>query len=131
MGRLSVHQLKEWKKEQRRFAMVTAYDYSAARLVEQAGIPIILVGDSVGSVMLGYDSTVPVTMDEIVHHTKPVVRATEKTIVVADLPFGSYQVSEAEAMANAMRLLKEGGATAVKLEGGAHVAPLVRKMVDV
>jgi 3-methyl-2-oxobutanoate hydroxymethyltransferase len=130
MGRLSVHQLKAWKNEQRRFAMVTAYDYGSARLVEQAGIPIILVGDSVGSVMLGYDSTVPVTMDEIVHHTRPVVRATEKTIVVADLPFGSYQVSDTEAMANAMRLLKEGGATAVKLEGGTHVAPLVRRMVE-
>ena len=129
MARISVHKLKEWKAEGRRFAMVTAYDFSAARLVEQAEIPIILVGDSLGSVMLGEESTVPVTMDEIVHHTRPVVRATSKAIVVADLPFGSYQASPDEAMANAVRLLKEGGASAVKLEGGSHVAALVRRMV--
>jgi 3-methyl-2-oxobutanoate hydroxymethyltransferase len=130
MGRLSIHKLKEWKAQGRRFAMITAYDYPTARLVEQAGIPVILVGDSLGSVVLGYDSTVPVTMDEMVYHTRAVVRATQKAIVVADMPFMSYQADPNEAMRNAGRLLKEGGATAVKLEGGSHLAPLVHRMVE-
>lgn len=130
MGRISIHKLKEWKAEGHRFAMITAYDYPSARLVEQAGIPIILVGDSLGSVVLGYDSTVPVTMDDVVYHTRAVVRGTEKAIVVADMPFMSYQADPNEAMRNAGRLLKEGGATAVKLEGGSHIAPLVRRMVE-
>jgi 3-methyl-2-oxobutanoate hydroxymethyltransferase len=131
MGRHSIHKLREWKAEGRRFAMITAYDYPSARLVEQAGIPIILVGDSLGSVVLGYESTVPVTMDDILYHTRAVVRATEKAIVVADMPFMSYQANADEAVRNAGRLLQEGGATAVKLEGGSHVAPLVRRMVEV
>ena len=130
MGRLSIHKLKEWKAQGRRFAMITAYDYPTARLVEQAGIPVILVGDSLGSVVLGYDSTVPVTMDEMVYHTRAVVRATQKAIIVADMPFMSYQADPNEAMRNAGRLLKEGGATAVKLEGGSHLAPLVHRMVE-
>lgn len=130
MGRLSVHKLAEWKADGRRFPMVTAYDAWSARLAEQAGIPIVLVGDSVGSVVLGYDSTVPVTMEEILHHTKPVVRASEKLIVVADMPFMSYQADTAEAIRNAGRLLKEGGATAVKLEGGTHMTETVRRMVE-
>lgn len=130
MGRISIHKLKEWKAEGHRFAMITAYDYPSARLVEQAGIPIILVGDSLGSVVLGYDSTIPVTMDDVVYHTRAVVRGTEKAIVVADMPFMSYQADPNEAMRNAGRLLKEGGATAVKLEGGSHIAPLVRRMVE-
>jgi len=130
MGRISIHKLKEWKVQGKRIPMITAYDYAGARLVEQAGIPIILVGDSLGSVILGYDSTVPVTMEDIVHHTRAVVRATERAIVVADMPFMSYQANHDEAMRNAGRLLQEGGATAVKLEGGTHVAPLVARMVE-
>jgi len=130
VGRISIHKLKEWKAAGQRFAMITAYDSPSARLVEQAGMPIILVGDSLGSVVLGYDSTVPVTMEDIIYHTRAVVRATEKAIVVADMPFMSYQADPNEAMRNAGRLLKEGGATAVKLEGGSHVAPLVRRMVE-
>ena len=130
MGRISIHSLKQSKAEGKRFAMITAYDYPMARLVEQAGIPIILVGDSLGSVVLGYESTVPVTMDDILYHTRAVVRATNKAIVVADMPFMSYQANADEAMRNAGRLLQEGGATAVKLEGGSHVAPLVRRMVE-
>jgi 3-methyl-2-oxobutanoate hydroxymethyltransferase len=112
-----------------KIAMVTAYDYASARLVEQAGMPIILVGDSLGSVILGYESTVPVTMEDMVHHTRAVVRGTATSIVVADLPFMSYQANPDDAMANAGRLLKEG-ATAVKLEGGHHIVPLVRRMVE-
>jgi len=130
MARISVHQLKQWKAEGKRFAMITAYDYPSARLVEQAGIPIILVGDSLGSVILGYESTVPVTMEDILYHTRAVVRGTTKAIVLADMPFMSYQANPDEAVRNAGRLLQEGGATAVKLEGGSHVAPLVRRMVE-
>lgn len=128
MGRLSIHRLGEWKREGRRFAMLTAYDHAMARLVEQAGVPVVLVGDSLGPVMLGYDSTVPVTMDEMLHHTRAVARATERCIVVADMPFMSYQAGDDEAMSNAGRLLR-AGATAVKLEGGSAVVPLVRRMV--
>lgn len=131
MTRHSIHRLREWKAEGRRFAMVTAYDYPSARLVEQAGIPIILVGDSVGSVVLGYESTVPVTMDDILYHTRSVVRGTSKAIIVADMPFMSYQWNADEAVRNAGRLLQEGGATAVKLEGGSHIVPLVSRMVQV
>ncbi len=130
MSRISVHKLKEWKAEGRRFAMLTAYDYPSARLVEQAGVPVILVGDSLGSVVLGYESTVPVTMDDVVYHTRAVARATSRAIIVGDMPFMSYQASPDDAMRNAGRLLQEGGATAVKLEGGTHVVPLVRRMVE-
>ena len=131
MARLSIHKLREFKADGQRFAMITAYDFPTARLVEQAGIPVILVGDSLGSVILGYESTVPVTMEDILHHTRAVVRGTRRAIVVADMPFMSYQANADEAVRNAGRLLQEGGATAVKLEGGSHVAPLVRRMVEV
>ena len=130
MARYSIHSLRELKARGQRFAMITAYDFPGARLVEQAGARIILVGDSLGSVVLGYDSTVPVTMADILHHTRAVVRGTERAIVVADMPFMSYQANADEAVRNAGRLLQEGGATAVKLEGGSNVAPLVRRMVE-
>lgn len=130
MSRISIHKLKEWKAQGQRFAMLTAYDYPSARLVEQAGVPVILVGDSLGSVVLGYDSTVPVTIDDVVYHTRAVARATSRAIVVGDMPFMSYQASPDDAMRNAGRLLQEGGATAVKLEGGTHIVPLVRRMVE-
>jgi 3-methyl-2-oxobutanoate hydroxymethyltransferase len=130
MARISIHKLREWKANGQRFAMMTAYDYPTARLLEQAGVPIMLVGDSMGSVVLGYDSTVPVTLEDILHHTRPVVRATEKAIIVADMPFMSYQANPDDAVRNAGRLLQEGGATAVKLEGGSRMAPLVHRMVD-
>jgi 3-methyl-2-oxobutanoate hydroxymethyltransferase len=117
------------KERGERFTMVTCYDYPSARIVEEVGLPAVLVGDSLGTVLLGYDSTVAVTLDDILHHLKPVVRGTERTIVVADMPFGSYQTSDDEAMHNATRLLQEGGATAVKLEGGQRIVPLVQRMV--
>ena len=129
MGRHSIHRLRRMKERRERFSMVTCYDYPSARIVEEAGIPAVLVGDSLGTVLLGYESTVAVTLDDILHHVKPVVRGTERAIVVADMPFGSYQGSEDEAMHNAMRLLQEGGATAVKLEGGQRVVSLVQRMV--
>ena len=98
--------------------MLTAYDYPMARLVDDAGIDMILVGDSLGMVVLGYDSTVPVTMDEMIHHSKAVRRGTKYAFLVGDMPFGSYQVSKEEAVRNAMRFMKEAGCDAIKLEGG-------------
>ena len=130
MGRLSIHDLAAMKQRGEKVSMLTAYDYPTAKLVERAGVPIILVGDSLGMVVLGYDSTIPVTLDDIIHHTKAVVRGTERAIIVADMPFLSFQVTPEEALRNAGRLLRETGCTAVKLEGGAAVAPTVRRLVE-
>lgn len=127
--RRPISELKAYKERGEKFAMITAYDYPSARLVDEAGIPIILVGDSLGMVVLGYESTVPVTMEEMIHHARAVVRGADKAIIVADMPFMSYQASTEEALRNAGRLLKETGATAVKLEGGTSVAPTVAMMV--
>ncbi|RIK43969.1 MAG: 3-methyl-2-oxobutanoate hydroxymethyltransferase [Chloroflexi bacterium] len=112
-----------------KITMVTAYDFPTARAVEAAGLDMILVGDSLGMVVLGYDSTVPVTMDEMLHHTRAVMRGVETVHVVADLPFMSYQVSDEQAVMNAGRLMKEGGADAVKLEGGRVVASRIAAIV--
>lgn len=128
--RVTIRDLKAMKTKGEKIAMITAYDYTSARIVEGAGIPIILVGDSLGQVVLGYESTVPVTMDEMVHHIKSVVRATEKVHVVGDLPFMSYQADPPEAIRNAGRLLKEGGCQSVKLEGGRHMADTVSRIVQ-
>ncbi|MBP2642577.1 MAG: panB [Firmicutes bacterium] len=108
--------------------MLTAYDYTMAKLFDQAGIDILLIGDSLGNVVLGYKNTIPVTMEEMLHHTKAVTRGATQALVVADLPFMSYQACETQAIQNAGRLLKEGMATAVKLEGGTEVAPLIKKL---
>ena len=118
------------KRRGEKIAMMTAYDYTSAQIVEGAGVPIILVGDTLGQVVLGYETTVPVSMDEMVHHVKAVVRGTSAAHVVADLPFLSYQADAAEAVRNAGRLLKEGGAQSVKLEGGEHVAATVERIVS-
>ena len=126
----SVHDLKAFKQRGERFAMLTAYDATTAEILDQAGVPVLLVGDSLGMVMLGYDSTVPVTMEEMIHHTRAVRRGAPSALVVADLPFGSFQVDLASAKANAVRLLKEAGASAIKLEGGARVTTLVHDLVE-
>ncbi len=110
--------------------MVTAYDYTAARIADAAGIPIILVGDSLGMVVLGYDSTIPVTMDDMVRHTRMVSRGSSNALIVADLPFMAYQVDSNEAMRNAGRLMQDGGAHTVKMEGGVAIADTVRRIVD-
>ena len=128
--RVSITQLKAMKRRGERIAMLTAYDYPSARLVEEAGVPIILVGDTLGMVVLGYDTTVPVTMEEILHHLKAVVRGTRKAHVVADMPFMSYQAEPQDALRNAGRMLKEGGAQSVKLEGGERMAETVRFLVS-
>lgn len=109
------------KQKGDKITMLTAYDYSTAKLIDESGINCILVGDSLGMVMLGYDSTLPVTMDDMLHHTKAVVRGAKNAMVIADMPFMSYQVSVCDAVKNAGRLIQEGGAYAVKLEGGASV----------
>jgi 3-methyl-2-oxobutanoate hydroxymethyltransferase len=118
------------KERGERIAMVTAYDYTQARIVDSTGIPLILVGDSLGNVVLGFDSTIPVTVDDMVRHTAAVVRGAQTPLIVADMPFMSYQVDAETALRNAGRLLQEGGAQAVKLEGGRPVAPIIRRLVD-
>ena len=126
----TIRQLAQMKRAGEKIPMVTAYDYTAARIADAAGIPIILVGDSLGMVVLGYDSTIPVTMDDMVRHTQMVRRGASNALVVADLPFMAYQVDANDAMRNAGRLMQEGGAHTVKLEGGVAVADTVRRIVD-
>lgn len=128
--RRTIRDLQAYKERGEKFAMITAYDYPSARLVDDAGIPVILVGDTLGMVVLGYDSTIPVTLEDIIHHGKAVVRGAPNAIIVADMPFLSYQVSPDEALRNAGRLIQETGATAVKLEGGATMAPTVKRIVQ-
>ena len=130
MRRVSIHDLKGMKKRGERIAMLTAYDYPTARLVDEAGVPVILVGDSLGMVVLGYDSTLPVTMADMIHHTKAVVRGSKHAHVVADMPFMSYQAGPEDALRNAGRLMQEAGAQSVKLEGGKTVAETVRRLVE-
>jgi 3-methyl-2-oxobutanoate hydroxymethyltransferase len=114
---VTIHDLRTWKTEGRRWAMLTAYDFPTAQILDQAGVPVLLVGDSVANNVLGYPDTLPVTMDEMLHHTRAVARAVEHGMVVGDMPFLSYQVSREEGIRNAGRFLKEGGAHAVKIEG--------------
>jgi 3-methyl-2-oxobutanoate hydroxymethyltransferase len=114
---VTIHDLREWKVEGTRFAMLTAYDFPTARILDEAGIPVLLVGDSVANNVLGYANTLPVTMDEMLHHTRAVVRGVTNAMVVGDMPFLSYQVSVEDGVRNAGRFLKEGGAHAIKLEG--------------
>jgi 3-methyl-2-oxobutanoate hydroxymethyltransferase len=127
--RVTINEIMAMKGNGERIAMLTAYDYSMAALVDAAGIPMILVGDSLGMVMLGYDSTIPVTLADIIHHTKAVIRGAKNALVVADMPFMSYQVSVEEAVRNAGMLMKETGCQAVKLEGGEHMAETVAAIV--
>jgi len=117
----TIPQLKEMKEQGKKIRMVTAYDYPTGILVDQTDIELILVGDSLGMVMLGYDGTVPVTMEEMIHHCKATVRGAKNTLIVGDMPFGSYNTSVSDAVYNATRLMKEGGVDCVKLEGGLHV----------
>jgi 3-methyl-2-oxobutanoate hydroxymethyltransferase len=119
------------KRQGEKIVMLTAYDATMARLLDRAGIDAILVGDSLGTVILGLDTTLPVTLDAVVHHTRAVVRGAGRAFVVADMPFLTFQISVADAVRNAGRLLQEGGAAAVKLEGGRPVADVVKRLVDV
>jgi 3-methyl-2-oxobutanoate hydroxymethyltransferase len=130
MARVTTATVLTKKQNNQKITMLTAYDYSMAALVDEAGIDMILVGDSLGNVTLGYDTTLPVTMDDMVHHTRAVSRAAKNAMVVADMPFLSYHISVEEAVRNAGRLIQEGGAQAVKLEGGEERLPVVKAILD-
>jgi 3-methyl-2-oxobutanoate hydroxymethyltransferase len=129
-SRVTVRDFVRKKEQGERLVLLTAYDYPTALYVDAAGVDGILVGDTLGMVVLGYESTLPVTMEEMLHHTRAVTRAAKRSLVIADLPFLSYQASEDEAVRNAGRMLKEGGAHAVKIEGGRRVAGLVHRLVE-
>ena len=126
--KVRVPDLAAMKQRGQRIVMLTAYDATMARIFDRAGIDVLLVGDSLGQVILGLDTTVPVTLDAVIHHTRAVTRGSQRALVVADMPFLSYQVTTAQAMRNAARLFQEGGTSAVKLEGGREIADAVRKL---
>ncbi len=128
--RTTIAEIKQMKQRQEKIPMLTAYDYVTAMMVDEAGVPLILVGDSLGMVMLGYESTIPVTMEDMIHHTKAVVRGAKKALVVGDMPFMTYHISHSGSLSNATRFIQEAGAQAVKLEGGEVVAEQVRRLVS-
>ena len=128
--RITIDQIKKMKLHGEKIAMLTAYDYSTAKLLDEAGVPLLLVGDSLGMVVLGYDSTIPVTMEDMLHHIKAVVRGSKQAMVVGDMPFMSYQTGPEDALRNAGRFLQEGGCQSVKLEGGERSAETVRRIVE-
>jgi 3-methyl-2-oxobutanoate hydroxymethyltransferase len=128
--RVRIADIRDMKEKAQPIPCITAYDYPTARIADEVGIPLVLVGDSLGNVVLGYDSTVPVTMEDMLHHVKAVVRGSRRALVVADMPFMSYQVGVEDALRNAGRMLQEGGAQAVKLEGGRRSAQTVRRLVE-
>jgi 3-methyl-2-oxobutanoate hydroxymethyltransferase len=129
-AKVTIQTLQEKKQSGRPITALTAYDYATARLVDEAGVDLILVGDSLAQVVLGYDTTLPVTVDEMLHHTRAVRRAVKHAIVAADMPYGSYHVNIEESVANAARFMKEAGAEAVKIEGGANRVELVERLTD-
>ncbi|MCK5137909.1 MAG: 3-methyl-2-oxobutanoate hydroxymethyltransferase [Bacteroidales bacterium] len=128
--RVTTHVLLAMKLKGEKIAMLTAYDYSFARLVDQAGIDIILVGDSASNVMAGFETTLPITLDNMIYHAASVVRATNRALVVVDLPFGTYQGNSMGALASAIRIMKETGASAVKLEGGVEIVESVERILS-
>jgi 3-methyl-2-oxobutanoate hydroxymethyltransferase len=128
--KITTHQLQEMKNRGEKIAMLTAYDYSMAKLIDGAGIDVILVGDSASNVMAGYETTLPITLDQMIYHAASVVRAVKRSLVVVDLPFGTYQGSSGEALRSAIRIMKEAGAHAVKLEGGSEVKDSVQRILS-
>ena len=128
--KVTTHRLIEMKQQGKKIAMLTAYDYSMARIVDGAGMDIILVGDSASNVMAGSFTTLPVTLDQMIYHAKAVVRGTQRALVVCDMPFGSYQVNPTEGVTNAIRIMKETHCDALKLEGGVEIIDTVRKILD-
>jgi len=128
--RVTIQEIQAFKDRSERFPVLTAYDYPTAKIIDEVGVPLILVGDSLGNVVLGYDSTVFVTMEDMLHHTKAVVRGAKRALVIGDMPFMSYQKNLDDALTNATRFLQEAGAQAVKLEGGEVTAETTRTLVD-
>ena len=131
LKRMRVPDFAARKRQGEKIVMLTAYDATMARLLDRAGVDALLVGDSLGTVILGLDTTLPVTLDAVVHHTRAVSRGAERAFVIADMPFLTFQISVEESVRNAGRLLQEGGAAAVKLEGGRPVVDVVKRLVDV
>src|SRR5881227_180617 len=131
MKPVRVPDLRSMKERGEKIAALTAYDVAMARLLDRAGIDMILVGDSLGMVVLGYDTTLPVTLDMMIHHTAAVNRGVKRALIVADMPFLTYQLSMEEAMRNAGRLIQQGGAAAVKIEGGRQIAETAKRLVDI
>jgi 3-methyl-2-oxobutanoate hydroxymethyltransferase len=127
---VTIHDLAAMRARGERFVMLTAYDANAAAILERSGVPVILVGDSLGMVVLGHDTTLPVTLEDMIHHARAVTRGTQRALVVVDLPFGTYQEGPVQAMASAVRVMKETGAGAVKLEGGERIVPAVHALVE-
>jgi 3-methyl-2-oxobutanoate hydroxymethyltransferase len=127
--RLTITKLKKMKQDRNAISVLTAYDYPSAKLAEEAGIDVILVGDSLGNVVLGYDTTIPVTIDDIVYHTRAVARGAQQTFIVADMPFMTYGIGRESTLRNAAKIMQEGGAQAVKLEGGVDIASDVAALV--
>ncbi|HXC76639.1 MAG TPA: 3-methyl-2-oxobutanoate hydroxymethyltransferase [Candidatus Acidoferrum sp.] len=126
----TVLDVQRFKDEGRRFAMLTAYDYLSAQILDDAGIPVLLVGDSLGMVVLGYPTTLPVTLDEMIHHAKAVARGSRQSLLVGDMPFMSYHASVEQAITSAGRFLQEGGMHAVKLEGGGRIVEITRRLTE-
>ena len=127
--KVTTNSLFEMKQRGERIAMLTAYDYSLAKLVDQSGIDVILVGDSASNVMAGHETTLPITLDHMIYHASSVIRAVDRALVVVDLPFGSYQGNAKEALSSSIRIMKESGGHAVKLEGGKEVASTIERIV--
>src|SRR5688572_20317363 len=130
-SKITTSRLAEMKQKGRKITALTAYDAPTARLLNEAGVDVLLVGDSVGNVKLGYENTLPVTVDEILHHVKAVSRGNSTAMLVADMPYLSYEIDSLEAVRNAGRLVKEGGAEAVKIEGGIEVAAVIKELLRV
>jgi 3-methyl-2-oxobutanoate hydroxymethyltransferase len=128
--RITTHTLQEMKSKKEKIAMLTAYDYSTALILDEAGIDVLLVGDSASNVMAGHETTLPITLDQMIYHASAVVRAVKRALVVVDLPFGSYQGNSKEALQSSIRIMKESGAHAVKLEGGAEVKESIERIIS-
>jgi len=128
--RITTHQLQAMKERGEKIAMLTAYDYSMARIIDGAGIDILLVGDSASNVMAGHETTLPITLDQMIYHASSVVRAVNRSLIVVDIPFGSYQGSSNEALKSAIRIMKESGAHAVKMEGGQEVSESIERVLS-
>src|SRR6056300_512028 len=128
--KMTTHQLQEMKSRGEKISMLTAYDYSYAKIIDDAGIDVILVGDSASNVMAGHDSTLPITLDQMIYHAQSVIRAVTRALVVVDLPFGSYQGNSSEALRSAIRIMKESGAHAVKMEGGSEIIESVKRILS-
>jgi len=128
--KITTHQLQEMKNRGEKISMLTAYDFSMAKLVDASGVDVILVGDSASNVMAGHETTLPITLDQMIYHASAVVRAVERALVVVDIPFGSYQGNSSEALRSSIRIMKESGGHAVKMEGGAEIQESIKRILS-